>query len=352
MRATSRKIIRGTLWGVTAIVLIACAVLLRLVWISEPGKAASVQFQGFVLLPKGALLTVLDYLTVSGQLLFVTDESTGSVYKVALHERTLPHSSDVSVFSAEPAAHGVVVDPQRRLAYVTRSEVDAVDVFDPSTMKPVARIAVAEDPDAILFDSLHGLIYVANGGAHQATLIDPATRRVISIIALGGKPEFAAVDAQTKLIYQNLRDIHAVAAVDVTARSVVQRWNLPGCTEPAGMAIDEVGRKLFIGCAGNAVLTIFDLNAHRVSASVPVGGGPDAVAFDPELHRIYTAGKAGVLTVIRQRTPEAYEVLDSMKLHYGAHTLAFDPSTHNLFVAYASLLVRPRVAVFAPLGDR
>jgi hypothetical protein len=132
MRATSGKNIRGTLFGGSAIVLIACAVLLRLVWISEPGKAASVQFQGFVLLPKGALLTVLDYLTVSGQLLFVTDESTGSVYKVALHERALPQSSDVSVFSAEPAAHGVVLDPQRRLAYVTRSEVDAVDVFDPS----------------------------------------------------------------------------------------------------------------------------------------------------------------------------------------------------------------------------
>ena len=87
MRPTSKKVIRGTLWSVTAIVLIACALLLRLVWISDPGKAASVQFQGFVLLPKGALLTVLDYLTVSGQLLFVTDESTGSVYKVALHER-------------------------------------------------------------------------------------------------------------------------------------------------------------------------------------------------------------------------------------------------------------------------
>lgn len=348
MGPTSGKVIRGTLWGVITLVLIAAVLLLRLVWISEPGKAVSVQFQGFVLLPKGALLTVLDYLTVSGRLLFVTDESTGSVYKVDLHHKALPQSSNVSVFSSEPVAHGVVLEPQLRLAYVTRSKVNAVDVFDPSTMKAVARIPVAEDPDAIFFDSQHGLIYVANGDAHQATLIDPATRRVMSTIPLGGKPEFAAIDPQTKLLYQNLRDINAVAAVDVAARSVVQRWDLPGCTEPTGMAIDEVGRRLFIACAGNAVLTIFDLNAHRVSASVPVGGGPDSVAFDPELHRIYTAGKAGVLTVI-QVSPDAYEVLDSIKLHYGAHTLAFDPSTHNLFVAYASLLVRPRVAVFAPL---
>jgi YVTN family beta-propeller protein len=346
---TSKKVFHGTLWGVFAIVLMACAFLLHLVWIREPGKAASVQFQGFVLLPTGMLLTVLDYMTVSGQLLFVTDESAGSVYKVALHQSALPRSTDVSVFSAEPAAHGVVLDPQRRLAYVTRSEVNAVDVFDPSTMKAVTRIPVPEDPDAIFFDSLHGLIYVANGDAHQATLIDPVTRRVVSTIPLGGKPEFATADPRTRLIYQNLRDINAVAVVDVVASAVVQRWKLPGCTEPAGMAIDEVGRRLFIACAGNAVLAIFDLNAHRVSAFVPIGGGPDVVAFDPELRRIYSAGKSGVLTVIRQDGPDTYALLDSLKLHYGAHTLTVDPSTHKLFVAYASLMVRPRVAMFAPL---
>jgi len=328
--------------------LIAAVLLLRLVWIGEPGKTVSVQFQGFVLLPKGAPLTVLDYLTVGGRRLFVTDESTGSVYKVDLHQKAVPQSSDVSIFSSEPAVHGVVLDPQLRLGYVTRSKVNVVDVFDPSTMKAIARIPVAADPDAIFFDSLHGLIYVASGEAHQATLIDPGTRRVMATIPLGGKPEFAAIDPQTKLLYQNLRDINAVAAVDVAGRSVAQRWDLPGCTEPTGMAIDTVGRRLFIACAGNAVLTIFDLDAHRVGAAVPVGGGPDSVAFDPDLQRIYTAGKAGVLTVIRQVTPDTYEVLDSIKLHYGAHTLAFDPSTHNLFVAYASLLVRPRVAVFAP----
>jgi YVTN family beta-propeller protein len=352
MHPTLRSIVRGVRWSVGALALIAGALLLRLVWVSEPGKATSVQFQGFVLLPRGALLTVLDYLTVSGRLLFVADESTGSVYKVALQANTLPKSADVSVFASEPVAHGVALDPQLRLAYVTRSGVNAVDVFDPSTMKPLARIPVAADPDAILFDSLHGLIYVANGDARQATLIDPATRRVVAIIPLGGRPEFAVVDPRTGLLYQNLRDVNAVAAVDVAARSVVQRWELPGCSEPAGMAIDEVGRRLFLGCAGNAVLTIFDLNTRRVTASVSIGGGPDAVSFDPELHRVYTAGKAGVLTVIREDTPDSYQVLDSIKLHYGAHTLTFDPYTHNVFVAYASLLVRPRLAVFAPLPGR
>jgi hypothetical protein len=72
------------------------------------------------------------------------------------------------------------------------------------------------------------------------------------------------------------------------------------------------------------------------------------VAFDPELNRIYTTGKSGVLAVVQQAEPNKYKVLDTIRLHYGAHTLTFDPATHALYVAYASLAVNPRVAVFIP----
>jgi YVTN family beta-propeller protein len=348
MKPILKKTVQGTLWGLTALVVIACVLILRLIYVGQPAEASSLQFRGFVLLPKGAFLTVLDYLTVSERSLFVTDESTGSVYKIELHGEVLPQDGDISVFSSEPATHGVALDPAKRVAYVTRSEVNAVDVFDPATMKPIARIPVAEDPDAVFFDSAHNLVYVANGDAHLATLIDPDTRAVVATIQLGGKPEFSAVDPQTRLRYQNLRDINAVAAVDLATRSVVGRWHLAGCIEPSGMAIDEAARRLFIGCSKSSTLIVFDLDSHNVTAAIPVGGGPDSVAYDAALRRIYTAGKAGVMTVIEQSSPDTYKVLDSIKLHYGAHTLVVDPTTNNLYVGYASLLVRSRVAVFSP----
>ena len=93
---------------------------------------------------------------------------------------------------------------------------------------------------------------------------------------------------------------------------------------------------------------VFDLETHLVITSLKIGGGPDSVAFDPTLHRIYSAGKAGKLTVIQQDGPDAYRVLDKINTHYGAHTLAVDPATGKVFVAYASLLVHPRIAVFTP----
>jgi DNA-binding beta-propeller fold protein YncE len=103
---------------------------------------------------------------------------------------------------------------------------------------------------------------------------------------------------------------------------------------------------MFAVCKTSATLVVADLTRHRVIASLPVGGGPDSVAYDPRLRRIYATGKSGVLTVVQQAGADSYQIMGNVHLHYGAHTLAFDPATGRLYVGYASLLVPPRLAVF------
>jgi len=128
----------------------------------------------------------------------------------------------------------------------------------------------------------------------------------------------------------------------------VGQWPLAPCEGPSGMAIDSGRRRLFAVCSGNAKLVVFDLERHRVITSLGIGGGPDSVAFDRDIHRIYAIGKAGEMTVIQQDDPDNYRVLDEIHTHYGAHTLTVDPVSHKVFVAYASLLAHPRIAVFSP----
>jgi DNA-binding beta-propeller fold protein YncE len=180
-------------------------------------------------------------------------------------------------------------------------------------------------------------------------VIDPQTRTAGAVIPLGSKPEFAVWDPTAKLLYQNLEDTDTVATVDLSKRSLVQRWVLKGCVGPSGMALDERGRRLFIVCAQNATLAIFDLNERQVIGTFPIGGGPDSVAYDSGLRRIYTTGKSGVLVAFQQDTPDTYRQVDSISLHYGAHTLAVDPATHWVYVGYAGLVTPARLAVFQPL---
>jgi YVTN family beta-propeller protein len=348
-----RTAVKAVLWTLAIAVIALLSLVVWQIFPGTPGIATSLKFEGFVVLPKdrrAGLLTVLDYLTLNGNDLFVTNVSTGTVYKIPLHAEGLPAASDVSMFQLEPAAHGVVVDPVSGMAYVTRSEANTVDIFDPSAMSLVTRIPVADDPDGIFYIAAAQTIYAASGDAKTATLIDPATRKVSATIDLGGKPEFGVFDSQTNLFYQNLEDISSIADVDLSKHVVTTRWPLQDCVHPTGMAIDDQSRQLFIGCSGNSRLAVFDLEQHRVVTSVPVGGGPDSVAYDAGLHRIYVTGRAGDLCVIDRDSKGAIAILDKIPLHYGAHTLAVDPESHRLYVGYASLVVVPRIAVFSPLG--
>jgi len=87
------------------------------------------------------------------------------------------------------------------------------------------------------------------------------------------------------------------------------------------------------------MLVIFDIDRHQVIASVPIRSGPDVVAFDPGLNRIYAAGKGGKLSVVQQDTPDAYRKLEDISTHYGAHTLVLDPETHRSLLAMPACLI-------------
>jgi DNA-binding beta-propeller fold protein YncE len=344
-----KKIIKVIAYCLAMLLLITGSLLLYLVLPGTPSRSRSMKFDGYIDLPQAKSLNVLDYLTIKDHSLFVTDESSGSVYKVTLDPNTQMADGTVSRLPGGGGVHGVLVMPDENVAFVTRSEENKVDVFDPTNLQPLQSIPVADDADAILFDPSSSLVYVANGDAHLATLIDPKKRTIAGTISLTGKPEYPALDSKTGLLYQNLTDLSAVVAINLSQKSVVGQWSLAPCEGPSGMAIDSGQRRLFAVCSRNAMLVVFDLERHRVTASMNIGGGPDTVAFDAGLHRIYSAGRAGKLTVIQQDGPDAYRTLDMIRTHYGAHTLVVDPVSHKVFVGYASLFNHPRIAVFSPI---
>jgi DNA-binding beta-propeller fold protein YncE len=350
MRRTLKRVTLAAMGVLGVAALVALWFVAVLAFPATPKPANGLRFAGFIQLPRtGKLLSIMDYLTVNGTRLYVTSESSGDVFVVPLGGGALPSSAAVRAQAGDGAAHGVVVDPASRLGFVTRSDADTVDVFDPTSLATVKHIKVADDVDGALFDPADKLVYAVSGDPHLASLIDPASASNVGTIALGGKPEFAAFDPQTRLIFQNLEDQNAVAAVDVARRAVADRWPLSPCQGPTGLALDLADRRLFAVCSKNALLVVMDLASHRIVSSLAIGGGPDSVAYDAALKRIYATGKSGILSVIQQDGPNAYRTLDTVKLHYGAHTLAVDPATHRVYVAYASLILPPRLAVFDAL---
>ncbi|MDP8983752.1 MAG: YncE family protein [Pseudomonadota bacterium] len=328
------------------------ALLGYLIYPGTPAAARTVKFERYIPLQRHGVINILDYMTVQGDTLFAAGASSGSVYRMTLTSHDAAMAPAVAEFLGKPHAHGVALVPSANLAWVTRSGENAVEMFDPRTLDRLGSLPVADDPDAILFVGADNLVYVANGDAKLATLIDPTAKSIAGTIPLGGEPEFAVYDGQDDVVYQNLKDTHSIAAVSLRNRLVIHRWSLDSCETPTGLALDAERRRLFIACGRNAKLVVFDLGNQRIVASVAIGGGPDSVAYDPSLQRIYAAGSSGQLSVIHQDDADTYRLLENVPTHPGAHTLALDLVSHMVYVGYAGFFVAPRIAVFAPISDK
>ncbi|WP_263385757.1 YncE family protein [Granulicella arctica] len=337
-------------WG-GRIVMMGLAVLVvaiaYLSHVGEPSSASSMKFEGFIALPKDRILNIFDYMALSDRTIFVGNMLSGSVVKVQLTNDQGRPLATVSEQRGAGNAHGIAVIPHEDKAFVTRSGENVVDVFQPSSLNLLGQIPVADDADAIIYDPASRMIYVANGTPKVATIIDPEKLQPITTIPLGAEPEYPAADVQHGLIYQNLHDTNEIAAVDLKTRSVVGRWSLAPCVGPSGLALDPVQGRLYAVCMESSQVVVFSLEQHKVIAFLPVGGKPDSVVLDLELHRIYTAGIQGVMTVVEQ-SGEDYRILDNIETHPFAHTLIVDPQTHRVYLTYAALLSAPRIAVFSP----
>src|SRR5258706_4504639 len=142
-----KTLIKISLGSLGVVALAAMAVAGYLIYPGTPSNASSLIFQGYVPLPSNSVLSVLDYLAVKDDKLFVTSESTGDVYRVQIRKESLPTAADVAVLHGEPAAHGVVIEPSSRLAYVTHSEANTVDVFSPGKIGFMKRVSAADDTE-------------------------------------------------------------------------------------------------------------------------------------------------------------------------------------------------------------
>lgn len=225
--------------------------------------------------------------------------------------------------------HGVALVPEIGKGFTSNGREDTVSVFDLQSLKTLNKIKVGNRPDAIWYDSATKRVFTFNAGSQDATAIDVTKSEVEGTIQLGGKPEFAASDGRGT-VFVNLEDKNQLFALDADKLTVKERWPLPGCEEPSGLAMDQKNRRLFVGC-GNKVMPVVNADNGKVLATLPIGDGVDATAFDEETGLAFASCGEGVLTVVREDSPDKFSVAENVPTQKGARTMALDSKTHQVY---------------------
>jgi hypothetical protein len=124
--------------------------------------------------------------------------------------------------------------------------------------------------------------------------------------------------------------------IDARAHKVVRRWPTAPCESPTSLALDGAHHHLFSGCR-NKLMAISDVGVGKVLATLPIGGGVDANAYDAATSLAFSSNGDGTLTVVREDAPGHFVVAETVETALNARTMALDPVTHRIFTVAAKL---------------
>jgi DNA-binding beta-propeller fold protein YncE len=207
-------------------------------------------------------------------------------------------------------------------------------IVDLTTLQILSKVDTGQNPDGMLYESGQQEAYMFNGRGQSATVIDAKAGKVVATVPLGGKPEFAQADPKAGRVYNNLEDKSEVAVIDTKTHQVVTNWPIASGEEASGMAFDAANHRLFLGC-GNKLMVMMDSTSGKVVATVPIGQGVDANAFDSGTRLAFASCGDGTVTIAHEDSPDKLTVVQTLETQRGSRTMTLDPKTHRIYLAAA-----------------
>jgi DNA-binding beta-propeller fold protein YncE len=243
--------------------------------------------------------------------------------------------------------HGIALAPEFNRGFISNGQSNTVTIFDLKSLAKIGEdVPVGTGPDAIMYDPASKRVFTFNGRSNDSTAVNAKDGTVAGTIPVDGKPEFAGADGKGH-VYVNIEDKSAVYDIDAKALTVSHKWSLAPCEEPSGLAMNPKTRRIFSGCH-NKMMAVTDADTGKVVATPAICNGIDATAFDPALGWVFNSCGEGILTVIKEDSPNSYSLVENVKTQQGARTMALDTKTHNVFLAIAEY---EAAAPAAPAAD-
>jgi DNA-binding beta-propeller fold protein YncE len=239
------------------------------------------------------------------------------------------HLRSLSGFN-EP--QGIAYLPQGHRLYVANGEGSRLDVLDATSFATLKRIDKLDDADNVRYDAAAGTVIVGYGkGALR--IVNAGSAETMADVRLAGHPESFRLEAAGPRVFVNVPTARQVAVVDRVKREVTATWPVAGAKANFPMALDEQGRRLFVGARSPALMLVYDIDSGKVVAKLPIGGDTDDIFFDAARKRVYVICGEGRIDVFLQESADRYAHEGSVKTAPRARTGLLVPEDRKLYVA-------------------
>ena len=243
--------------------------------------------------------------------------------------------------------NGAVVDAKTGHGFA--SSHPNVSMFDTKSMQMIKSIDVNEgnpapntqfSADGIYFDPFDNRVYIGSHPTKELLVVDASDGAVRGKIDLGGIPEQTISDGKGTL-YAVLQDsAGSVAVVDQKTMKTTAHFPLGDIGRCNGLALDAKNKILFAACAASrtagqppqSVMVMLSAKDGKIITTLPLAGSSDGAVFNPQTMEAFSSHGNGTLTVIKEKSPTSFEVIENLATMNGARTLALDTKTGRIFV--------------------
>lgn len=320
-----------------------------------------------------------------GRRLYITRGATREIPATDTAKAVPAFEKRVSIFDLDtlkPIAeitgvggNGAVVCPKSGHGFT--SDHPQPSMFDVKTLKLIKTIEVPDkfSADGIYCDADNDRVYIGSHPTKSLMVVDAKDGAVLGNIDLGGTPEQTIGDGKGT-IYQVLQERPgSVAVIDAKTMKVTANYPFGDNGSCNGLALDVKNSILFAACAavGPApargtpgqpappappatptapapqAMVILNAKNGAILARLPLAGGSDGAAFNPQTMEAFSTQGNGTLTVIKETSPTSFEVVQNLATMNGARTIAFDSKTGHLF---AMSVERGPAPAAPPAGGR
>ncbi|MDA3912880.1 hypothetical protein [Oleiagrimonas sp.] len=290
----------------------------------------------------------------------------GNVAFVAAGHEVSAYASDNPSPEASQVVAGTVtglaVAPGGRFLYAVTRAPAKVLVMDPSTLKVIHRRALhGGSPDAVFEDAATHALYVVDGAAREIMRISPSTLEIESRVRLPRTLGQVVPNARGRL-YAVAPGHGGVYAIDARTMRRLPSYATPHCTPSGALALDTVGRRLFVGCRSGTV-AILDTDMGFVFRRIQAGSAPGTRAVFA-FHPASGSGWKGGMFMVAARHLQAVRMNAFVRYAYGgmmalpgvARSIALSPADGQIWVGVAASAAPDagpaRVVVFGSNGGR
>jgi YVTN family beta-propeller protein len=226
---------------------------------------------------------------------------------------------------------GIRFLPDRNRVVVANGGDGSTVFYDGTTLSVVHTAKTSGDADNVRYDPKASRVYVGYGDGALASF-DPDGKRV-GDVKLAAHPESFQLESAGPRIFVNVPSAGHVAVIDRDKQTVSATWRVTAAGANYPLALDEAGRRLFLGCRRPARLLVYDMQSGASVAAVDIVGDTDDLFYDSAKKRLYVIGGEGFITVLEQQDADHYRQLQKIPTSGGARTGLFVPELGKLFVA-------------------